>query len=159
MSDAGLHIVTRLSDGRQGGSVTVFVGIAPGDEAMFGKNDQLRVRFGAYCQSDLARQPKAWAAVRNPDQVLAEAVPRQCLATGGAGEVVRRVGMGMIDMGEWQEPMQESLDGGTRPARLIEAVGEVVDHLAVAHAFAFQQGEHIVQVQAGKRVLSDGRQV
>ncbi len=126
---------------------------------MFGKNDQLRVRFGAYCQSDLARQPKAWATIWYPDQLVTEAVPRQCLATLGAGEVVRRVGMRMIDLGEWQESVQERLDRGARAARLIEAVGEVVDHLAVAHAFAFQQGEHIVQVQAGKRVLSDGRQI
>src|SRR5260370_36750217 len=90
---------------------------------MFGKNDELRVRFGAYCQSDLARQPKAWATVRNPDQVLAKAVPRQCLATLGAGEVVRRVGMGMIDMGEWQESVQEGLDGGARAAGPLKAVG------------------------------------
>src|SRR6266851_240039 len=126
---------------------------------MFGQDDELRVRFGAYCQSDLARQPKAWAAVRNPDQLVTEAVSSQILATLGAGEVVRRVGMGMIDMSEWQESVQERLDRGARAARLIEAVGEVVHHLAVAHAFAFQQGEHIVQVQAGKRVLSDGCQI
>src|SRR5215472_4828150 len=126
---------------------------------MFGKNNELRTWVGMYCQDYLARQPKTWAAVRNPDKRVAKAVPRQRLATLGAGEVVRRVGMGMIDMSEWQESMQERLDRGAWAARLIEAVREVVHHLGIAHAFAFQQGEHIVQVQAGKRGFRDGRQV
>ena len=55
--------------------------------------------------------------------------------------------------------MQEGLDGGTRAARLVEAVREVVDHLSIAHALAFEQGKHIIQIQSGKRGFCDGRQI
>src|SRR5712691_4792083 len=105
---------------------------------MFGQNDELRMRVGAHCEGHLASQAVAGAAVRNPDQVVAEAVPCQFLATLCTGEVVRCVSMSVIDMRKRQEPMQEGLDRGTWTTRLVEAVREVIDHLAVAHALAFQ---------------------
>ena len=101
---------------------------------MFGQDDQLRVGSGTQCQCDLARQPKAGTAVRNPDQVVAETITGERFATFGAGEVVCGIGVGVIDMRERQKPMQEGLNGRARTARLIEAVGQVVNHLAVTHA-------------------------
>ncbi|SRR5258707_15285123 len=105
---------------------------------MLGQNDQPGFGFSTQRERDLARQPEAGAAIWNPDQRVAEAVPSQLFATGCAGEVVRGVGVRVIDVWKWQEPMQERLDGGTRTARLIEAVREVVHHLGIAHALAFQ---------------------
>ena len=43
---------------------------------MFGQDDQPGVRVGAQGQGNLACQPKAGAAVRDPDQVITKAVPR-----------------------------------------------------------------------------------
>src|SRR6266566_5963181 len=105
---------------------------------MFGQDDELRIRSGSHFKRDLASQTEAGAAVRNPDQVITEAVPCQVLATGCTCEVVCRVGVGVVDMCERQKPMQECLDGGTRAAWLVEAVREVVDHLRIAHALAFE---------------------
>src|SRR5712692_5458476 len=104
---------------------------------MFRQDDEPCVWPGTQRQGDLARQAKAWTAIRNPDQVITEAVPRLCLAIRCAGEVIRRIGMRVIDMCERQEPMQKGLDGGTRAARLREAVSKVVHHLGVAHPLTF----------------------
>src|SRR5438270_6435132 len=105
---------------------------------MFRQYDKLRVCPCTQRQRDLASQAEAGAAVRDPDQVITEAVPRQLLAVGCTGEVIRGVGMRVIDVRKWEKPMQEGLDGGTRAARLVEAVRQVVDHLAVAHKLTFQ---------------------
>src|SRR5229473_5660243 len=104
---------------------------------MFRQDDEPCFWPGTQRQGDLARQAKARTAIRNPDQVLTEAVPRLCLATDCTGEVIRRIGMRVIDMCERQEPMQQCLDGGARTARFREAVSEVVDHLGVAHPLTF----------------------
>src|SRR6266516_6346983 len=100
---------------------------------MFGQNDELCIRSGSHGKRNLARQPKAGAAIRNPDQVISEAVPCQFLTTGCACEVVRGVGMRVINVRKREKPMQECPDGGTRAARRVEAVCEVVDHLAITH--------------------------
>src|SRR3989440_3079861 len=126
---------------------------------MFRQYDKLRVCPCTQRQRDLASQAEARAAVRDPDQVITEAVPRQLLAVGCTGEVVRGVGMRVIDVSKREKPMQEGLNGGTRAARLVEAVREVVDHLSIAHALAFKQGKHILQEQPGKRGFYDSRQI
>src|SRR4051812_23130946 len=104
---------------------------------MFSQDDEFRVWFATHRQRYLACQPKARPTVRNPDQIVAEAVSRQFLAICSAGEVIRRIGVRMIDMGKRQEPMQQSLDGGAWTARLREAVSEVVHHPGVAHTLTF----------------------
>src|SRR5438270_14076583 len=126
---------------------------------MFRQYDKLCVCPCTQRQRDLASQGEARAAVRDPDQVIPEAVPRQLLAIGSTGEVVRGVGMRVIDVRKREKPMQEGLDGGTRAARLVEAVREVVDPLSIAHALAFKHGKHIVQEQAGKLGFYDSRQI
>ncbi len=72
---------------------------------MFGQDDELRVRFSAYRQGYFACQPEARSAVRDPDQVITEAIPRKPLTINCASEVVRRIGMRMIDMRKRQKPM------------------------------------------------------
>src|SRR5215472_4332265 len=67
--------------------------------------------------------------------------------------------MRVIDVRKREKPMQECLDGGTWATWLVEAVCEVVHHLAIAHALAFEQGKHILQKQPGKRGFRDGRQI
>src|SRR5713226_1253178 len=114
---------------------------------MFGQDDELRIRPGSHCKRHLARQPEAGASIRNPDQVISEAVSCQFLASGCACEVVRGISMRVIDMHEWQKSVQKGLDGWTRANRLVEAVREVVDHLGIAHALAFEQRKHILQEQ------------
>ncbi len=121
---------------------------------MFGQNDEPGIRLGTQRQGDLAGQPKAGAAIGNPDQIVAEAVSCERFAIGGTSKVIGRVGVRVIDMGERQKPVQEGLDGGTGMARLIEAVRQVVDHLAVAHALTFEQGKHIVEIESGKVTLA-----
>src|SRR5713226_7287128 len=106
---------------------------------MFRENDELRIRLGMQRQRNLACQPKAGAAVWNPDQRITEAVSCQLLAIDRAGEIICGVGVRVIDMRKRQETMQEGLDRGTWTAWLIEAVREVVDHLGIAHALAFQE--------------------
>src|SRR5258708_15945939 len=51
--------------------------------------------------------------------------------------------------------MQQGLDRGAWSARLIEAVREIIDHLGVAHALAFEQRKHILQIQSSKGCLRD----
>src|SRR5712692_8204677 len=104
---------------------------------MFRENDELRIRLGTQRQRNLACQPKAGAAVWNPDQRITEAVSCQLLAIDSAGEIICGVGVRVIDMREWEKSVQQGLNGGTWTAWLIEAVREVVDHLAIAHALAF----------------------
>ena len=48
---------------------------------MFGQDDELRVWLRPQRQGDFARQPEARAAVRDPDQVIAEAPEKQKQAT------------------------------------------------------------------------------
>ena len=135
--DTRLHEVTRPGNGGHGRCITLFVGFAPGDQTMFGQDDQPAMRPGTERQSHLARQAKAGAPVRDPNQLVTKAIPSQLLATLGTGEVIRRVGVGMIDMRKRQKPVQEGLDGGTRTTRLVETMRQVVHHLGIAHALAF----------------------
>src|SRR6266581_3868398 len=148
--DTRLDEVTRPGKGGHGRCITIFVGFAPGDQAMFGQDDQPGMRPGTERQSHLAGQAKAGASVRDPNQLVTKAIPSQLLATLGTGEVIRRVGVGMIDMRKRQKPVQEGLDGGTRTTRLVETMRQVVHHLGIAHALAFYQGKDIVQKQPGK---------
>src|SRR5690348_3475884 len=127
MGNTRLNVVTRPGDGCQCRGVAGFVGVAPGDYSMFRQNDECCVRFGTYRQRNLASQSEAGAAIGNPDQVITEAFSRWLLAICGAGEVVRGVGMRVIDVRKWEKPMQECLDGGTRAGRLVEAVREIVN--------------------------------
>src|SRR5215471_17822346 len=115
---------------------------------MFCQDDEIRVWFSAQRQCNLACQTKAGAAIWNPDQIVAEAILCKSFAIDCAGEVVRGVCMGVIDMCERKKPVQQGFDGRTWTGWLVEAMSKVVDHFRVAHSLTFQQGEHIVQKQS-----------
>ena len=57
--DACLDEFPCLGNRGDGRSIAAFVALSPGDQAMFGQNDELRLWMSAYCQRYLARQTKA----------------------------------------------------------------------------------------------------
>src|SRR5579872_2177912 len=158
-SNAFLNEVSRLKNRSHGSSVTFLTGITPGDESMFSQNHEPCMRIGSYRQCDLVCQTKTGTAIGYPDYTSTEAFLRQCLTIGSAREVVGGVSMRVINMRKWEKPVQQGLDRGARAARLIETVGEVIYHLGITHALAFQQGKYIIQVQPGKGRLRNACQV
>ena len=105
---------------------------------MLGQDDELRLWMSAHGQGHLARKGKAGAAIGNPDQLVAKALSCQMLAIGGTGKIVCRIGMRVIYIWKGQKSMQECLDGGTWATRFVKTMSQIVDHLGVAHAFAFE---------------------
>src|SRR5579885_1196045 len=136
--DPFLDEVPCLDDGCESRVVAFLIAFAPGDESMLSKNDELRVRIGTHRQSDFARQAVTGTAIGNPDQRIAKTVSCELFAALRTGEIIRCIRVCMVNMRKWQESMQERLDGWAWPARLIEAMGQVLDHLRIAHAAAFQ---------------------
>ena len=100
-----LNECTRLRNRGDRRSIAAFIGLAPGDQAMFGKNDEFRLWMLTHCQCYLTRQTKAGTAIGNPDEIVTEALARQRFTIGSTGEVVGSVGMRVIDMGERQKPV------------------------------------------------------
>src|SRR5207248_7621342 len=85
--DTCLDECTCLGNRGHGRSIAAFIGLAPGDQAMFGKNDEFRLWMLTHCQCDLTRQAKAGTAIGNPDEIVTEALARQRFTIGSTGEV------------------------------------------------------------------------
>ncbi len=69
-------------------------------------------------ERDVTRQAEAWPPIGNPDQRIAEALTCELFTVLRAGEVIRRVGVGVVDVREGQEAMQQRLNRRTRTTRI-----------------------------------------
>ena len=66
--------------GLDGAAVALLVGITPGDEAVFGQEDEPRVGVVLYGLTYLFREGEAGADVGYPDRFVPEALGRQTLS-------------------------------------------------------------------------------
>jgi hypothetical protein len=61
--------------------------------------------MSAHCQRYLTCQTKAGTTIGNPDEIVTEALARKPFTISGAGEIVGRVGVRVVDMSKGQKPV------------------------------------------------------
>jgi hypothetical protein len=81
---------------------------------------------------------------------LAKEVPDRLRAALGVGQRHDGVGVGVDDGLEREELVEQRLDRRPRRAGLLEAAGQVVHHLLVAHVLPLEEGQHVVETDSGK---------
>ena len=108
---------------------------------------------------DVAGDAEPRAPVRERDHVLAVHLGEDV----GVPVVVRErddgVGVGVDDGVSRQEAVEQRLDRGPGSAGIQESVGEVLDHLRVAHVLPREQRQDVVHAHAREVPALDGLQV
>ena len=135
------------------------MGVAPGYEAVFGEQYELRVRVVPYGFAHLLAEGKAWSYVGDPDRLIAEALGREGLAAFRAADHIDRIGVRMVHLRVRDESMQERLYGAPRHIWPELATGQIRDHLPVAHLLPLLEREYFVELETRKLSGLYGRQV
>ena len=105
---------------------------------------------GPYGLADLFTQRKSRSHIIHPDHVVAKHGPGRSLATRRTCQRDDRIGMGMVDVRVRDKCVHERFNRWARATRLKPTAIEICHHLIIAHLLAFQQGQNLVQPQAGK---------
>jgi hypothetical protein len=85
------------------------VGVTPGYEAVFGEQDELRLRIVPYGFAHLLAEDKARSYVGDPDHIIAEALASELLASFRATDHIDCIGMRVVDLRIRNESVQERL--------------------------------------------------
>ncbi len=123
------------------------MGVAPGDEAVLGEQDELRPRVVADGVADLFREGEAGSDVRDPDRLVPVTLAGQVLAGFGAADHVHRIRVRVVHVRVGHEGVQERLDGPPRHVRPQLASRQIRDHLGVVHRVPLHQGQDLVELQ------------
>jgi hypothetical protein len=135
------------------------VGVAPGYEAVFGEQDELRVRVVPYGFTHLLAEGKARSYVGDPDRLIPKALARELLAAFRAADHIDRIRMCVVDLRIRNESVQQGLYGAPRHVGCELATGQVGDHLLVAHLLPLLEREYFVELETRKLPSLYGRQV
>src|SRR5215210_4787195 len=135
------------------------MGVAPGYEAVFGEQDELRVRVVPYGFTHLLAEGKARSYVGDPDRLIPKALARELLAAFRAADHVDRIRMRVVDLRIRNESVQERLYRAPRHVGPELATGQVGDHLLVAHLLTLLEREYFVELETRKLPGLYGRQV
>src|SRR5919106_5276301 len=131
-------------------------GGAPGDRAVLREQQRPSLGVGGDGVGDLARDLEARSAVVERDDVLAVDAGQHV----GRAVVVRErddgVGVGVHDRVGVDEAVQQRLDRGARTARFDQPVGEIGDHLLVAHVLPLEERPDVVHADT-REVLALNR--
>ena len=134
-------------------------GRAPADRAVLGQQQRPGLGVGRDRVGDLPRDLEARPAIVERDDVLAVHAGENI----GRAVVVRqrddRVGVGVDDRRRLDEAVQQRLDRRPRPAGLLQRVGEIGDHLLVAHVLALEERADVVHPHAREILLLDRLEV
>ena len=121
---------------------------APADRAVLGQQQRPGLGVGRDRVGHLPRDLEARPPIVERDDVLAVHAGEDV----GRAVVVRqrddRVGVGVDDRRRLDEAVQQRLDGRPGSAGLLQRVGEIGDHLLVAHVLALEQRADVVHPHA-----------
>jgi hypothetical protein len=140
-------------------AVSLLGRLAPDDEAVLGKHDELEAGVRARGLADLLGEREAGPDVRDPGRGLAEALLHEALPVGRPGEHVDAVRVGVVHVRRRHERVQQRLDRGAWHRGVDLAASEVGDHLLVAHLRALHQRQQLVNAQSGEVLRSHRREV
>jgi hypothetical protein len=123
------------------------------------EHECLRLRPRRDHVGHVARDAEPRPAIREWDDLLAIHVGEDLARTIGVGQRDDGIGVGVHHGTRVDEAVQQGLDRGPRPTRLLQGVPEVVDHLLVAHVLPVEQRAHVVDAHAGKILALDRLQI
>ncbi len=152
---------TLLGPGHQveGAEIGLLDGGSPREQAVLLENDAPRLGMGPHGVGDFPGEPEPRPAVRDAGDVLAEQLLDHLAAAVGVGQGHDRVGVGVDHRLEREEAVEQRLDRGTGRAGLLEAAGQVVHHLLVAHVGAGHERADVVQADPGEVLAGDALEV
>ncbi len=139
--------------------VHLAAGLAPGDQAVLAHDDALNAWVFPHFLANPLAEGEARANVGHVGHAAAIYPARFAFRVRGAHEADHGVWVGMIDVGEGDEGVQQRLDALARASWFQAGAVQVGDHFLVGHGVARPQRVYFVQLQDGEAFFNNGGDV